>query len=180
MSDTRPDSGAKRPATDPVADLRGMSDAELAQAGEHALREHLVAQAQVAHAKYAPFDAPMFDSLLADPSCLRHPVRLVYEFGPMAMHQFAHPDLDWRNTEADGRVLYLRPMLRDRPDLVLLAVAYMIPVLNYGDIATDGHCLAYAATLLGLTEDECYLRICAMADHIGAETRFPGQTGCGC
>jgi hypothetical protein len=157
-----------------------MSEAELARAGEHALRGHLVAQAQVAHAKHAPLDGAKLGALLVDPDCLRHPVRLVYEFGPMGMHQFAHPDLDWRNTEVDGRVLYIRPMLRERPDLVLLAAAYMIPVINYGDIVTDAQCLAYGSTLLGLTEDEFYLEICALADHVGAEPRFPGQQGCGC
>ena len=157
-----------------------MSEEELEKVGEQALLGHLVAQAQVAHAKYAPFDSGSLEAWLADPECLRHPVRLVHEFGPMAMHQFAHVDLDWRNTEADGRVIYLRPLLRERPDLVLLAVAYMVPVVNYGDVVTDAHCLAYGATLLGLTEDEYYLQICSVADFVGAETRFPGQSGCGC
>ena len=30
-----------------------------------------------------------------------------------ALHQFAQPDIDWRNPEQDGRVLYLRPLLRE-------------------------------------------------------------------
>ena len=178
-SDEPAETTGRRSSGDPVTRLRGMSDEELARAGEQALLEHLVAQARVAHAKYAPLSAENLDRLLADPECLRHPVRLVYEFGPMAMHQFAHPDLDWRNTEGDGRVIYLRPLLREHPERLPLAVAYMIPVVNYGDVVTDAHCLAYSATLLGLTENECYLRLCDLADLLGAEPRFPGQTGCG-
>jgi hypothetical protein len=108
-------------ATDFLAELRRLSAAELEALGQQSLREHVVAQAQVARAKHAPFLGPQLDALLHDPECLRHPVRLVFEFGEMAMHQFGQPDIDWRNTAEDGRVLYLRPMLRDRPEQVLLA-----------------------------------------------------------
>lgn len=151
-----------------TADLRRLSSAELEQLGQQSLREHLQAQAVVAHQKYAPLTADKLDGLLHDPDCLRHPVRLVFEFGEMAMHQFAQPDIDWRNTEQDGRVLYVRPILRERPDLLPFAVAYMIPLLNYGDIITDDHCLFYGATLLGLTEGEFYQAVCALADAVGA------------
>lgn len=72
-------------------------------------------------------------------------MRLVYEFGEMALHQFAQPDLDWRNSDQDDRVLYLRPRLREHPDLVPLAVAYMIPAINYGNVVSDAHCILYGA-----------------------------------
>src|SRR5512137_1941191 len=139
-----------------TADLRKLSSAELEQLGQQSLREHLVAQAVVAHQKYGPLTADKLDALLRDPDCLRHPVRLVFEFGEMALHQFAQPDIDWRNTEQDGRVLYVRPLLQARPDLLPLAVAYMIPLINYGGIIADEHCLSYGAALLGMMEDEYY------------------------
>ena len=153
-----------------TADLRKLSTEELERLGQQSLREHLVAQAVVAHQKYSPITADKLEALLHDPDCLRHPVRLVFEFGEMAMHQFAQPDIDWRNTEQDGRVLYVRPLLRDRPDLLPLAVAYMIPLVNYGDIITDEYCLIYGGTLLGMMEAEFYQKICGLADFVGAET----------
>lgn len=157
-----------------TAELRKLLPAALEQLGQQSLREHLAAQALVTHQKYSPLTADKLDALLHDPDCLRHPVRLVFEFGEMAMHQFAHPDLDWRNREQDGRVLYVRPLLKNRPDLLPLAVAYMIPAINYGDIITDEHCLRYGAILLGLMEAEYYEQICALADLVGAETRLAG------
>lgn len=163
-----------------TADLRKLSSAELELLGQQSLREHLVAQATVAHQKHGPVTAGKLEALLHDPDCLRHPVRLVFEFGEMAMHQFAQPDIDWRNTEQDGRVLYLRPLLRDRPDLLPLAVAYMIPLINYGDIITDEHCLTYGATLLGMMEKEFYARLCMVSDFLGAETRFAGAPASSC
>jgi hypothetical protein len=143
----------------PTAELRKLSPAHLEQLGQASLREHLLAQAVVAHHKHAPLTAEGLRALLRDPECVRHPVRLVFEFGEMAMHQFAQPDVDWRNTDEDGRVLYLRPLLADRPDLLPLAVAYLIPLINYGEIITDEHCLLYGATLLGLMEVEYYLKL---------------------
>lgn len=155
-----------------TADLRKLSPVELEQLGQQSLREHLIAQAIVAHQKHGPLTADKLDALLHDPDCLRHPVRLVFEFGEMAMHQFAQPDIDWRNTEQDGRVLYVRPLLRERPDLVPLAVAYMIPLINYGDIISDEHCLCHGATLLGMMEEEFYRQICELSELVGAEARL--------
>ena len=88
----------------------------------------------------------------------------------MASHQFAQPDLDWRNTAENGRVLYIRPSLRDRIDLIPLAVSYLIPVINFGDIVDDSHCLAYGAALFGMDKATYYRRICTLADFVGAET----------
>lgn len=159
------------PAAAPAANLRSLPASALEQLGQHSLREHLLAQAIVAHQKHGPLTADKLDALLRDPDCLRHPVRLVFEFGEMAMHQFAQPDLDWRNPAQDGRVLYLRPLLRERPDLLPLAIAYMIPAINYGDIISDEHCLLYGAALMGMMEDEFYAAICRLADLVGAEPR---------
>lgn len=162
--------------SDNPADLRRMSAAELERLGQESLRDHLLAQAVVAHHKHGPLTADRLEALLQDPECVRHPTRIVFEFGEMALHQFAQPDVDWRNTDQDGRVLYVRPLLRDRPELLPLAVAYMIPLINYGEnVITDAHCLSYGSTLLGLMEDEYYAALCRLADQVGAEPRGPGN-----
>lgn len=159
-------------------ELRQLSAGQWEQLGRASLREHLLAQARVAHHRHAPLTAEKLAALLNDPECLRYPVRLVYETGEMAANQFAQPEVDWRSAEGRGRVLYLRPKLRERPDLLPLAVAYMIPVINYGDLVTDEHCLAFGATLLGLTEDEYYAQLCALADWAGATPNAAESRGC--
>lgn len=149
-----------------------MSAAELAAVGEEALRGHLLAQAQVAHARHAPICGAGLDALLRDRECVRHPVRLEFGFGGMAPHQFAQPEPDRRDPCGTGVVLCLRPLLRDRPEWVALAVAYMIPVINYGEgVVGDAHCLLYGAALLGLTEDEFYQELCSLAEFVGAEEK---------
>ena len=154
-------------APDSLAKLRQMSPEELLELGQDSLKQRLLEQATAAHQKYAPLTLANLEALLADPACARYPTRLVFEFGEMALHQFADIDLDDDCLEEDRRVLCLRPVLRERPDLVVLAVAYMLPVLNYGEVVADEHCRLYGATLLGLMEEEFYRQICALADFAG-------------
>jgi hypothetical protein len=137
--------------------------------GHDSLREHLLALATLAHAKYAPITPANLDALLHDSACVRYPTRLVFEFGDMAAHQFAQPEWDRSDPQTKGRVLYLRPYLREHPDQTVLAVAYMLPALNYGEVVTDEHCRVYGATLLGMLEEEFYQRICQLADATGAD-----------
>lgn len=153
-------------------ELRRLDAAGLERLGRDSLRDHLMAQAVVAHRKHGPLCAANLELFLRDPECLRHPVRLVFEYGEMAMHQFAQADVDWRNPAVDGRVLYVRPALREAPESLPLAVAYHVPLINYGDIVSDALCLAYGAAVLGLTEDEYYDGLCAMCDALGAAARF--------
>ena len=163
------------PAGTPGAPPRSRTTQDWVEAGDNSLRNHLHAQALVAHHRYAPFTPARLPALLGDSRHLRHPTRLVFEFGDMAPHQFAQPDFDLRNPEQDGRVLYLRPCLRQHPERILQAIAYMIPVINYGEIVGDEHCLLYGATLLGLLEQEFYQQVCDLADFVGAEPRVAGS-----
>lgn len=158
---------------DPAAQRPQLNQPDLIRSGDAALRQHLRAQAVVARQKHAPLSFEKLGALLADADCLRHPTRLVFEFGEIASHQFAQPSVDPLDPGQHGRVLYLRPRLRSHPNLVVLAVAYMIPVINYGDVITDDHCLLYGATLLDLTEDDLYGRICHLADLVEA-VALPG------
>jgi hypothetical protein len=53
----------------------------------------------------------------------------------------------------------------------------MIPIINYGAIVADIHCLAYGATALGLLEEEYYGQLCALADFAGATPRRVAAAG---
>jgi len=175
---------------DPIEAFRSLSPKEQVQEGEDSLLSHILEKAIQAHRKYSGMGMDKMDTFLIDSECLRFPTRYVFEFGAdMAPHQFAQPEPDYRSERAQGKVIYLRPPLRDRPDLATLAIAYMVPVINYGEIARDEHCIVYASALLGLTEDECYERLCELAALTGAETKYPEcgdvdtvveSTSCGC
>ncbi|MBI5155543.1 hypothetical protein HZA57_09930 [Candidatus Poribacteria bacterium] len=155
----------------PEKDLAEMTADELAAEGERTLMLHLLDSALAARARFGELTYANLTNLLEDTNLVRFPVRLVFEYGEMAFHQFAQPEPDYRNP-GGGLILYLRPALAERADLVPFAVAYMIPVINYGeDLIRDEHCLAYGAALFGLSEDAYYERICEVADYAGAEER---------
>jgi len=168
--------GAAPPQPTTADAVRRLSPQALEQLGRDSLRQHLLAQALVAHLRHGPIGADNLDSLLHDDASVRHPVRLVFELGEMAGHQFGQPDHDWRDPSGLGRVLYLRPELKDRPELVPAAVAYLLPVINFGEVVSDDDCLEYGATLLGLTQDEYYARLCHIAAFVGAEERHAGES----
>lgn len=159
------------PLNNPVDNIRNMAKtAQLIKEGEDGLAAHLLESARHARLKHGGLTMKNLGAFLADRECVRYPTRLVFEFGMMAPHQFAQPDVDFRDSE-HGCVLYLRPSLGQRPDLLPLAVAYMLPAINYGEIINDEHCLTYGAALLGMTKERFYEDICKMADLAGAEAK---------
>lgn len=161
---------------DPIQAFRNMSPQQQAQEGEDSLLAHLLEKGIAAHQKYPGLGMDSVDTFLADRDCVRYATRLVFEYGAeMAPHQFAQPERDFRSTQAHAKVLYLRPALRESPRLAIAAVAYMLPLLNYGDIIRDEHCLVYASALLGLTEDECYELMCEVADFVDGEVKYEGE-----
>ena len=148
-------------------ELRRMSAAELVEVFEDSLTNRLREQAGEARFKHGGLRPGNLETFLADRDCVRFPTRLVLEYGEMGLHQFAQPEPDVRQT--GGIMLYLRPALGMRPELLALAVSYMIPVINYGNLAGDEHCLAYGAVLLDLDPETYYERICGLAGFVGAE-----------
>ncbi len=163
-------------STDPVQEFRSLSPDEQIKEGEDSLLSHILERGIETHAKYPNLGMDNLDAFLADRDCVRYPTRIVFEYGAeMAPHQFAQPEQDFRSTEAHAKVIYLRPILKDRPDYAMAAIAYMLPLLNYGDIIGDEHCLIYTASLLGLSEDACYKLICEVADFCGSDERLQSE-----
>lgn len=149
-------------------ELRKMTEAELVEVFEDSLTNRLQDQAEEALERHGKLGPGNLETFLNDRDSVRYPTRLVLEYGPeMALHQFAQPEPDIRN--AGGMMLYLRPVLGKRPDLMVLAVSYMIPVINYGKIVNDEHCLEYGSRLMRMDKETYYQRICELAEFVGAE-----------
>ena len=147
-----------------------MSESELVATGEGGLLQHLQDRAIETHRTYRGIRPSNLGTFLTDKKAVRYPVRLILEFGNMAEHQFAQPEPDTLPSGERGIALFVRPKLGERPDLLCLAVVYMIPVINYGTAATDRHCLLYGSIVQGLMEDEFYQQICSLADFAEART----------
>jgi hypothetical protein len=146
---------------------------KLAQEAERTLRAHLLDGALHARGKYSPLTIENLEALLRDPECVRLPTRVVFARGPMAPHQFAQPETDPLDPSGAGKVLYVDPRLRGDFELLPLAVAYFVPVIEHGEeLVGDRHCVAYGAALLAMSEKGYYRKLCALADRLGVEPRF--------
>lgn len=160
--------GCQNSSTGPLSGsrLRAMDGAELARLGEESLRSHLVDTAMVAHRLYAPFGIDQMEGLMQNRNQVRYPLRLAFRIGNMAPHQFANPE-----EEGDGFVLNIHPSLEGRAGDLALVVAYFLPLMNFGPLINDDHCLLYGATLNGLPVQDYYRELCRIADFVGAAPR---------
>ena len=69
-----------------AAELRRLSEAELTRLGEDSLLDHLRHQASEARGRHGGLDPGNLETFLNDRDCVRHPTRLVLEFGEMGPH----------------------------------------------------------------------------------------------
>jgi hypothetical protein len=92
----------------------------------------------------------------------------------LAEHQFGQPEIDARDPQGQRRVLRIHPQLKRCPRELILAVSYLVPLINYGEsVISDEHCCLYGATLLGLSTTKYYQRICALADRLSLIPAHP-------
>ena len=139
-----------------------------AEDGYRALREHVVERARSARARYGPaIDASAIARMLADPEVVRFPTRLVFDSAPLLPGEFAHA-LALGERPSDGFALVVHPSLELDAGELPLAVAYHLVSINYLDVVTAHEAELFGATLLGLTLDEYYARLCSLADRLAA------------
>jgi hypothetical protein len=132
--------------------------------GRQSLREHVCAKAAEARAKSAGrIDRVATLRLLDDRSVVRYPVGVRFDAEPLRPGEFAclealgeHP--------ADGFCLFVHPRFEMADELLPLLIAYYIPAINYGDVATNVEAELYGSTLLGINLDAYYQTLCAAAD----------------
>jgi hypothetical protein len=135
-----------------------------AEEGRAALRDHLVGKARVARERYGPaIDARAVRRLLADAELVRYATEVVFDAGPLRPGEFAVPE----RSSGDGPRTYrlvVHPWFRDRPEVLPYLVAYHVPTINYGELATHEEAELFGATLLGLDVDAYYERLCTLVD----------------
>jgi hypothetical protein len=154
-----------------------MSVLQMSERGEGALAAHLLQLARIARRRHGPLKAENLSAFLDDPDCVRYPTRLVFEFGEMGPNQFAQPEIDARDPDGEHRVLYVHPELASRPEDLIYAVSYMVPVIDYGEsVVSDETCCQYGAMLLDRSPAEYYRWICSLADSLSLiPTRISGR-----
>jgi hypothetical protein len=131
------------------------------------LNAHVAGKAAEIRARYGPdLGWPALQRLLRDRTQVRYPCDLVFDGGPLQPGECAHPVAKGRCPE-DGFILFVHPVFLAQLQQVPLLVLYQLVVVNYGEFASSDDAETFGAGALGLSRDDYYRRLCALAEQVG-------------
>ncbi|MBM4100718.1 MAG: hypothetical protein FJ256_00445 [Phycisphaerae bacterium] len=157
-----------------------MNQRPTAEEAQQSLRDHIVAKAMDARLRRGgPMDRGGMMRLLEDRSVVRYPLGVRFDAEPLQPGEFAcveslgeHP--------SDGFCLFIHPMFENVDDLIPLLIAYYIPSVNYGEVASHVEAELFGATLLGIDVEEYYAILCSVADTVNdPSNRSSATLACG-
>jgi hypothetical protein len=133
---------------------------------QQALRAHAAAKGAEIHARYGPrIGWAELERILADRRCVRHPCAVEFDATPLGPGEFATP-LPRGEHPRDGFVIHVHPFFQDQRDRVPYLVFYQLVVVNYGNLADATLAELFGARALGVSVDEYYRAVCALADAL--------------
>ena len=130
------------------------------------LNAHAAALGAEIHQKYGPrIGWSQLRRILEDRRCVRYPCEIVFDAAQLQAGEFAHPVAKGDRPEA-GFVVYVHPYFMAQLEQVPLLVLYQLVLVNYGSLASPEDAEVFGAAALGLSKDEYYDAICALADEL--------------
>ncbi len=143
-----------------------------AEDARQSLTGHVEQKGIEVFSKYGPvLDWDQLQLLLADRAHVRYPVELAFDATPFQPGEFAYPAQKGSAPE-EGFTMFVHPSFENQPDRAVAAVLYQLVVVNYGDFAGADEAETFGAASLGLTRDEYYAQLCAMADEVGGPVEY--------
>ena len=130
------------------------------------LHAHVAAKGTEIREKYGSgIGWPELLRLLEDRAFVRYPCEIVFDAAPLEAGEFAHPVARGDRPE-DGFTMYVHPFFMAQLPQVPCLVLYQLVLVNYGEFASPDDAEVFGASALGLTRDEYYDQLCAMADQV--------------
>jgi len=146
-----------------------MTTAPTPEEGQAALQAHCRFRAAEAREKYGgTIGFEEIKRILEDRAVVRYPTTLCFDARPLQPGEFAHAE-PVNQFPANGFVLFVHPFFEERPEVLPALIAYHIPRINYGEIATHEEAEIFGAELLGMEIDAYYEGLCRLADSIPPE-----------
>lgn len=134
--------------------------------GHEALRGHVLQTAEKARALHPALgSSESLRALLSDNEVVRFETQLVFDAARLEPGQFAE-SVSEPQEGGQQFTLYVHPDFEGRGEDLVCLVAYHIPSINYGKMASNEDAEAFGATLLGLEVDDYYARVCKLADEL--------------
>ena len=147
-----------------------------AEDARQSLTAHLMAKGAEIRDKYgANIGWNELLRILEDRSFCRYPCEIVFDAEPLQHGEFAFPMAKGERPE-DGFAICVHPFFAAQLDRVPFVVLYQLVVVNYGEFVSELDAETFGASALGLSNNEYYRLLCAMADEIGG----CDETSCNC
>jgi hypothetical protein len=147
------------------------------------LTVHVAAKGAELREKYGPtIGWAQLQRILADRDFVRYPCELVFDPEPLEPEEPAYPQPYGERPE-DGFRLCVHPYYALDPARVPLLALYQVAAINYGTFATPDDAEEFAAAALGMSREDYYTALCAMADEISVRPLAggpPEASGCTC
>ncbi|HTY88543.1 MAG TPA: hypothetical protein VMB80_13835 [Candidatus Acidoferrum sp.] len=138
-----------------------------AEDARQSLNAHVAARGAELRAKYGPRIGWLeLQQLLTDRSQVRYPCEVVFHAGPLQPGEFAHPVARGERPE-DGFVMHVHPVFLTQLSQVPALVLYQLVLVNYGEFASADDAETFGAAALGISRDEYYQTLCALAGQVG-------------
>lgn len=130
------------------------------------LNDHVTAKGAEILEKYGPrIGWKELQQILNDKTCVRYPCEIVFDAGPLAAGEFAHPIAKGERPE-DGFTMFVHPFFMTQLERVPHLVFYQLVLVNYGEFASADDAEAFGAAALGLSQTDYYAELCALADAV--------------
>lgn len=131
------------------------------------LHAHVAAKGAEIFEKYGPhIGFAELKAILQDRSCVRYPCELAFDASHLNPGEFAYPEPRGQRPE-EGFTLYVHPVYMTQLEAVPLLAFYQLVTVNYGEFASADDAEVFAAHALGQSVEECYARLCELADQLG-------------
>lgn len=137
-----------------------------AEDAKQSLTAHVEAKGLEIRKKYGPrIGWQDLLRIMQDRACVRYPCDIMFEAKPLLPGEFAHP-LPKGERPEDGFTMHVHPLFEADRDRAVYLVLYQLVIVNYGEFASPDDAETFGAAVLGLTQDDYYGALCAMADKL--------------
>lgn len=133
------------------------------------LHAHVAAKGAEIFDRYGPnIGFAELQAILKDSACVRYPCELVFDASHLNPGEFAYPEPRGERPE-EGFTIYVHPIYMTQLHAVPLLVLYQLVTVNYGEFASSDDAETFASYALGISVEECYEQVCALADQLGVD-----------
>ena len=137
-----------------------------AEDARQSLTAHVISKGEEILEKYGPrIGWNELLRILDDRSLCRYRCEIVFDAEPLQEGEAAYPMAKGELPEA-GFAICVHPFFRAQPDRVPYLVLYQLVLVNYGEFVSAADAEAFGSSALGLSRDNYYQVLCAMADEL--------------